>query len=64
MVDEAVDSVGLHPIGVYIKGRQTTIAQRMAFQPVYALFTEADRITGTIRMVCWWDQDTVNKMEE
>ena len=64
VVEEAIDFVGLHPIGVYIKGQQTTISQKMAFRPVYALCTEADKIPGTIRMVCWWDQDTVNEMEE
>ena len=63
-VEEVMESVGLHPIGVYIKGQQTTISQKMAFRPVYELCTESDTIPGTIRMVCWWDQDTVNEMEE
>ena len=29
-VVEAMESVGLHPIGVYIKSRQVTIAERVA----------------------------------
>ena len=28
-VEEAIDSAGLHPIRVYIKRRQTTIAERV-----------------------------------
>ena len=39
-VEEAMESVGLHPIGVYIKRRHTTIAERVACRPVYELFTE------------------------
>ena len=46
-----MNSAGIRPIGVYIKRRQTIIADRVSFQPVYALCTEAERLTGTIRMV-------------
>ena len=63
-VDEAMETVGLHPSGVYIKRRQTNRLERIACRPVYALFTEAERMTGTIRMVLWWDQDAVNDPEE
>ena len=52
-VEEAMDAVLLHPIGVYIKRRQTTIADRVACRPVYSLCTESERIPGTIRMVHW-----------
>ena len=50
-VYEAMDSAGLHPIGVYIKRQKTTIAERAACRPVYAFCTEAERMMGTIRMV-------------
>ena len=50
-----MDSVGLHPIIVYIKRRQTNIADRVACRNIYALYTEADRIPGMSRMVRWWD---------
>ena len=63
-VEEATESTGLHPIGVYIKRRQTTIEERMACRTFYELCTEAERMPGTSRMVRWWDQDTVNKPEE
>ena len=59
-----MDSIGIHPIGGYIKSRQTTIAKRVAFWTVYSLFTEAERMQGTIWMVRWWDQDAVNDPEE
>ena len=64
LVEEEMESVRLHPIGVYIKRQQKKIAERVAFLPVYTLCTEAERMSGTRRMVCWWDQDTVNEPEE
>ena len=36
-VVEAMEDTGIHPIGVYIKRRQKTIAERVDFRPVYAL---------------------------
>ena len=63
-VEEAMESAGIHPIGVYIKRRQMTIAERVACRPVYAFFTESERILGMSQMVRWWDQDTVNYPEE
>ena len=36
IVEEAMDSAGIHPIIVYIKRRQTSIEERVAFRPVYA----------------------------
>ena len=62
-VEEAMDSVGVHPIGVYIKRQQTTITERVDCQPVYALCTEAERMPGMSRVVHWWYQDTVNEPE-
>ena len=50
-VEEAMEAAGLHPIGVYIKRRQTTISERLACRPVYALCAEAERMPGTIRVV-------------
>ena len=59
-VEEDMEAVGIHPIGVYINRWHTTIADRVACRPVYALCTEAERILGTSRLVQWWDQDVVN----
>ena len=64
MVEEDIDSEGLHPIGVYIKRRQMTIAERMACRTVYVFCAEAERIPGTLRMMRWWDQDAVNYLYE
>ena len=59
-----MNSVGIHPIRVYIKRPHTTKSERVACRPVYVLCTYADRIPGKIRMVHWWDQDAVNEPEE
>ena len=59
-----MDSAELQPIKVYIKWRQTTIAERVYFRPVYALCIELDRISETSLLVHWWDQDAVNDPEE
>ena len=59
-----MDDAELHPIGVYIKRRHTTIVEGVACRPVYALCVEADWVLQTIRMVRWWDQDMVNEPEE
>ena len=50
-VEETMDSAGIHPIGLYIKRRQTIIAQRVDCRPVYELCTEVDRMPVTSRMV-------------
>ena len=48
---EAMESAGLHPIGVYIRRRQSTIEERVACCPIYKLCTEADRMPGTSWLV-------------
>ena len=63
-VVEAMESAGIHPIRVHIKRLQTTILERMACRPVYSLFMEAERITGTSRLVRWWDKYAVNEPAE
>ena len=42
---------GNHPIGEYTRIRQANIAERVACRPIYELFTEAERVLGTIRTV-------------
>ena len=63
-VEEAMESAGFRPIRVYIKRRHTTIAERVYCRPIYALCTESEQMTGTKRMVLWWDQDAINYPEE
>ena len=53
VVDEAIDSAGIYPIGVYTKRRQTNISERVDCRPVYSLYTEAEKMTGTIQTVFW-----------
>ena len=50
-VMKAMESAGIHPIGVYINIQQTTIAERLVCRPVYALHKEADRMLGMTRFV-------------
>ena len=61
---ETMEAEGIHPIGVYIWRQQATIVERVACCPIYELCTEVERITGTSRLVRWWDQDTVNEPED
>ena len=56
LVVEAMENVELHPIEVYIRRWQATIAERVACCPIYELCTEVEWIQGTSRMVRWWDQ--------
>ena len=59
-----MEAVGLHPIGVYIKRWDTTIADRVDCRPIYALCTEAERMLVMSRLVRWWYQDRLNEPEE
>ena len=46
-----MEGSGTHPIGVYIKRQYTTIAERVAFRPIYELCMEVERVPGTSRLV-------------
>ena len=59
-----MEAVVLQPISEYIKRRQATISETVAFRPIYELCAEAERMPGTIRVVIWWYQDAVNEPEE
>ena len=63
-IEEAMESTGIQPIRVYIKRRKTTILERVACRPIYALCTESEWMPGTSRLVRWWDQDALNEPEE
>ena len=52
-----MEAVGLHPIVVYIRMRQETKEERVAFRPIYELCTEAERIQWTMWLVLWWYQE-------
>ena len=64
LVVEAMETAGIHPIGVYISRRQATIAERVACRPIYELCMEVERMTGKRRLVRWWDQYAVNEPKE
>ena len=59
-----MDAALLHPVREYIRRPQETIAEKVAGLPIYELCVDAERITGTIRIVRWWYQDMVNESEE
>ena len=61
-VVEETEDMGIHPIGLYTKRRQATIAERVYCRPIYKIFTEAERMPGTSRLVKWWEQDAVNEL--
>ena len=60
----AMEAAGINPIGEYIRIRQTTIAEKLVYHSIYEICVEAERITGTSRIVRWWDQDLVNEPDE
>ena len=64
LVVTAMESTGLHPIRYYIKRLQATIAEKLAFHPIYKICVKAEWMPGTIRMVIWWDQDMVNILRD
>ena len=63
-VVKEMKSTGLHPVGVYIRRRKATIAERVACRPIYELCMEAERMPGRSRLMKWCDQDVVNKPED
>ena len=63
-VEEATEAARLHPIGMYIKLQQTTIADRLSCLPVYTLCSKAERMPGMSRLVQWWNRDAVNEPDE
>ena len=59
-----MDDAWIYPIREYIRSRQATIAKNVVCRPIYKLCVKAERMTETIWMVIWWDQDVVNEPEE
>ena len=55
-VEEVIYSAEIHHIGVYIKRLQTTVADRLVCQTIYALCTKVEIMPGTRWMVRWWDE--------
>ena len=48
-----METFGIHPIGVYIRRRQATIAEKMTCCPIFDMCMEAERMLGKIRLVQW-----------
>ena len=46
----AIEAAGLYPIRDYIRRRKVTIAENLAYHPIYELCDEAERMPGMIRM--------------
>ena len=57
----AMESLVPHPIMDYIRRRQATIKKKVACQPIYKIFVDAERRLGAIQRMRWWDQDVVNE---
>ena len=58
-----MEAAGIHPIRVYIRRREATIAERAACRPIHELCMEAERFPGTSRLMQYWDQEVVNEPE-
>ena len=63
-VVEAMEAVGIHPIGVYIMIQQSIIAERVDCRPIYELCMDAEKMPGMSWSVQWWYQDALNESEE
>ena len=59
-----MESVGLLPIGEYIRRQQATISEKVDRCPIYELCDKAELIPGTRRLVRWWGQDVINEPEK
>ena len=51
LLDAALDTRGLWKIREYVRRQQVTIAEYVAWRPIYKLFTDADRMEGSIRFL-------------
>ena len=58
-----MEDAGLHPIIVYIKRQQTTIADRVDYHPVYVLCMDAGQMPGTSWLMRWCNKDVVNETD-
>ena len=61
---EAMEAAGLHSIWEYIRSLKTTIVGKVVCRTIYELYSKAQPMPGTRRMVRWWDQDLVNETKE
>ena len=52
-VVEALEAAGLHPILEYIRRKQSTIEEKVAFHPIYELCVKAYQRPGTNRRIIW-----------
>ena len=59
----ALEAAGLYPTHEYIQRRQTTIAAKTEYRPIYELCTKAYQRPGMSRMMRCWDQILVQKYE-
>ena len=54
LVVVALKSAGLHPIMEYIRMRQATKAEKVAYRLIYELFAKAEQRPGMSHMIIWW----------
>ena len=56
LVEEALEETRIWPMREYVRRRQATIEEYVAYQPIYNLFIGVDHIEGSRRFLRWWDQ--------
>ena len=56
-VADVMEPAGLCPVKEYLQRYKATKALQVVFRPVYEVCTRAERMTVSIQMMRWWDQD-------
>ena len=58
-----MEAAVLHSIMEYIRKWQATIAEKVAYCPIYDLCVDSEQRLGTNLRMRWWDQDVINESE-
>eukprot|EP00978_Attheya_sp_CCMP212_P002315 scaffold4796_cov57-Attheya_sp.AAC.3 len=55
-IDKVLEEVGLYSIEDYIQKRQNTVVDYVATWPIFGLYLEAERQSGSQSSRRWWEQ--------
>ena len=62
-VADVLYTTELWPIKEYIQRRHTTLADKVAYRPIYEICRGAERMPVASRFMRWWDQDVGQEVE-
>ena len=61
---DVLEPTGLCMVEEYIQRQQATITAQVACRSIYELFTGAEWMPWSSRLMRWWEQDVVREEEE